>query len=387
MRRVLILTVIAAAAPPGHAELGTCPPSPSKVIFPTQVVPLSFSHVDHLALKLSCDFCHENAPDSTSSSDNLIPAEETCTTCHEIERDKPNKQVDKGEPDARCVSCHPGWDAVGAPPRVVIPKPNLKFNHKVHVDRKIRCQTCHGDFVKDGVHLATRENLPMMTTCLDCHDGKQAASKCTTCHLQEPGGFVKTSYPEGTLAPSGVLRGDAHDPAFRLDHKGAAKGDEKYCQNCHKRDFCIDCHDGKTKPLDFHGNDYVTLHPVQARRNDPDCGACHRRQTFCSGCHARSGVSDHDKTSEFQQPSEVESPRNLFHPAGWQAGHQVQAQRNIKACASCHREEFCTGCHMGGSGLNPHGVRWAGSARCESLLAKNKRMCMKCHPTSVPSCD
>ena len=52
------------------------------------------------------------------------------------------------------------------------------------------------------------------------------------------------------------------------------------------REFCVDCHDGVSKPLDFHGNDYMSLHTVDARRQSLDCGACHRLQTFCTGCHA-----------------------------------------------------------------------------------------------------
>jgi hypothetical protein len=385
--------------PDARAVLGS-EAMPSEVIFPKQQLPLSFSHERHLAReKMDCAYCHEDAPDSTKSSDNNIPKEETCATCHEIERDKPNKEVLKGEPGAKCSLCHPGWDpsASKEPPRVVVPAPNLKFNHKVHVDRKIRCQTCHGDLLKEKVGLATRAQLPRMPLCLECHDGKTASAKCTTCHLSEPGGQVKTDYPEGTLVPSGALRGDAHDLRFRRDHARVAANDEKYCASCHERSFCTECHNNTQKPMDIHGGDYVNQHTVDARRNDPDCGACHRRQTFCTGCHTRSGVNTDSRTSEFDTQSLAADEQNgwmynrLFHKRGWFTSfranerlpehHSFQAQKNIRTCASCHRESFCANsdCHGAGGAVNPHPSGWRTSEKCRTLRAKAGRMCLKCH--------
>jgi hypothetical protein len=393
---VLLLLGLAPASAP--AELGECEPSPSDVIFPRQSIPLYFSHEQHLAQKLPCDMCHEAAPDSTSASESLIPTEETCTTCHEIDRAQPDKQVAAGQPDAKCSSCHPGWNGQGEPARVVIPRPNLKFNHKVHVDRKIRCIDCHGDLLARKVGLATRAELPRMTLCFDCHEKSKSrsATKCTTCHLGEAGGRMKTDLPEGKLVPSGVLRGDAHDLRFRTEHARIAKTDEAYCGSCHEKEFCVDCHDGVVKPLDFHGNDYVTLHPIDARRNNPDCSACHRAQTFCTGCHGRVGVGDDPKTSQFERPSVIGGARNLFHPRtprgdgtdSWTADHHAtQGRRNIKACASCHREEFCMSCHAGAGAIDPHGPSFASSSRCEALRSRSERMCMRCHVMEVPPCE
>ncbi len=156
---------------------------PSKVIFPVQALPISFSHQRHLALKLNCAYCHEDAPESTRAADNLIPREEACATCHAIERDKPMKEVATGEPPAKCSACHPNWNGEGPLARVEIPAPSIKFNHKLHVDNKIRCQTCHGDLAADKIDLATRAQRPRMPHCLECHDGKTAPSACTTCHI------------------------------------------------------------------------------------------------------------------------------------------------------------------------------------------------------------
>lgn len=397
------LTVLAAAlaaavaAPRAVAELGR-DPLPSAVIFPPQQLPLSFSHALHLGReRMGCDFCHDDAAASRSAADDLMPGEAACAICHPIDRADPGKQVPAGKPGARCTLCHPGWDGQGQPPRLVVPKPNLKFSHELHVSRQIRCKSCHGDLRAKGVGLATRAQLPRMSLCLDCHDGKKAAARCTTCHLGESGGLVRTAYPQGALVPSGALHGDAHDALFRTDHARVAASDEAYCGNCHRRDFCVDCHDGAQKPLDFHGNDYVALHPIDARRNDPDCSACHRRQTFCTGCHSRTGVGTDLESSEFVRGSADPGSSRNFHPEGWFTSlvpgareknhHSFDAQRNIRTCASCHREEFCLDCHSGGL-VDPHPAGWRGSARCEALLERSGRMCLKCHLDATEAqCD
>jgi hypothetical protein len=373
----------------------------SEVIFPPQQIPLAFSHVQHLkAAKLNCAFCHEDAPDSTSSVDNNIPGEDTCETCHDIDRKDPDKQVAAGEPPAKCTACHPGYKAGESVARVVVPTPNLKFNHKAHVDKKVRCETCHGELEAENVALATREQLPKMMLCLQCHNDEQAPAACTTCHISEGNGLIQSEYDEGMLAPSGVLRGDTHDMSFRMNHASVAKQDEAYCENCHRKEFCVGCHNGAEKPMDFHGNDYVTLHTIDARRNTPDCSACHRTQTFCVGCHSRSGVAFDGKGSEFEgiNLSGAATPAASFHPEGWAditsrtaSHHSFEAQRNIKQCASCHREDFCTRCHSAeptaGTGadsfrpfsINPHPANWIGSRRCKALAARAGRMCLRCH--------
>jgi hypothetical protein len=345
------------------------PPSP--VIFPTQSLPLHFAHAQHLRLAgVGCGTCHESAAGSTRAADNLIPAEDACAACHEIDHAQPDKQA---SPAARCDACHVMTGPAQVAP-TAIPAPNLKFNHTIHVGRGMRCAGCHA--VAD-VGLATRAELPRMASCLGCHDGKTAPAACTTCHIAAGNGMVQTDFAAGRLAPSGVLRGDAHDLRFRMDHAQAARDDDRYCANCHTRAWCLDCHNGVVKPFDFHGNDYVHLHTVQARRNDPDCGSCHRLQTFCTGCHARLGVNTDPKTSEYQRPSTTPDATHRFHPPGHQ--HGVEAQRNLKQCASCHRESFCSSGACHGTMFSPHPVDWLGSSRCKALLARAGRMCLRCH--------
>jgi hypothetical protein len=404
------LLVLGVAAAVAHAELGA-PTERSRVVYPVQSLPLSFSHAQHLPPAgagagggvggdATCVPCHATALSSTSSADVLLPGEAECATCHVIDRARPDVPAVVGKPDGRCESCHPGWVRPTAeaplPPAVRIPPPNLRFNHRLHAAQRIPCARCHGDLAAEGVGLATRAQLPRMATCLECHDGRKVSARCTSCHPSTADGRVRTSFPEGQLVPSGTLGADAHDLTFVTGHARVATLNPRSCDSCHRKDFCLDCHDGVVKPLSIHGNDYLTLHTVDARRNQPDCQSCHRLQTFCVGCHARSGVIDDPRTSAFPRASSLpgaaqgaEPRRGAFHPAGFAgSGHAVAAERNVRTCVGCHREEFCNDCHgprapqilgPGMPAVSPHPVGWATSARCAALQARAKRMCLRCH--------
>lgn len=365
----------------------------SPVVYPEQSLPLRFSHALHLGkVGMKCVDCHAAALGSRSSLDQLVPGEDRCRPCHAIDRAQPDKVA---APAARCSACHPGDEAAAGRvvARVSIPTPNIKFDHQAHRLRGIECTACHGDLAAEGVALATRAQLPPMALCVSCHDGRRADDACTVCHLAAGGGRMMSTFAQGDLTPSGAMRGDAHGLTFRTDHAAAAQNNQGYCESCHKKDDCIECHAGVMKPLDFHGNDYVTLHSIDARRGTPDCSACHRSQTFCVGCHSRAGVAADGRGSEYVPESRSAIGRR-FHPTGWTegGGHAAEAQRNIAQCASCHRESFCLGCHSAQPSsprVNPHPSDWSGSRRCESLRRKNGRMCLRCHTEGmrVPSCD
>ncbi|MCE9579627.1 MAG: hypothetical protein K8W52_41285 [Deltaproteobacteria bacterium] len=372
------------------------PPSP--VIFPTQRIPITFSHAAHLnrAPSLQCVDCHDHADDSRASVDRLVPDESACEMCHPIDRAKPDLVL-PGKPPVACVACHPGWKPGQPVARVEIEPPNLKFDHAAH--KTTACTFCHGDLAKSGTGLATREDLPRMRLCLTCHDdqargtAKAAPSACTTCHLADAEGRVRIQLPDGLLMPTGVLVGDAHEGDFRTRHANIARTDAGYCATCHAERFCSDCHLGVEKPRDFHAGNYVLTHATEARRGTPDCSACHRAQSFCVACHERSGVGTR-AGSEFD--SAVDGRR--FHPDGWADNgrggnsHAREFQRNPNQCASCHREDFCLECHSNQESAsdhrNPHGRGWRGSARCEALARRNGRMCLRCHVTAAETgCD
>ena len=391
--------------------------APSPLIYPAETVPIAFDHAQHARLGATCEGCHQLALTSISAADNLIPREAACRTCHKIDRDQPAKAVPQGQGAARCDACHvdaagtrwmPGPNATAEPPRALLARPNLKFNHKLHASRGIACALCHANAEMQQAPV-TRVDLPLMATCLGCHDGKQATARCSACHVTEPDGRLKTKLVSaatmaaggtGPLVPSGSLRGiEAHGPTFRRDHATAGR-DESYCLTCHRRNECIDCHGGVVRPPDIHPSDYVSLHAVDARRNTPDCSACHRTQSFCVGCHQRTGVGPDPEGGvpgkRANNPFGTGTGLKTFHPPGWArdaagaviatpraSSHSQAAKRNIRACASCHREESCLDCHTAdpnrGLTFSPHGPGFAATARCRFLAARNKRVCLKCH--------
>ena len=296
----------------------------------------------------------------------------------------------------------------------MLARPNLKFNHKLHAARGIACALCHAsaDMAQAPV---TRADLPMMATCLGCHDGKQATARCSACHLTEPDGRLKTKLVSvatmaaggtGPLVPSGSLRGiDAHGPTFKRDHAPAGR-DESYCLTCHKRNDCIDCHGGVVRPPDIHPADYVSLHVVDARRNVPDCSSCHRAAVVLRRLPPAARASP--PTPRAGCPGGARTTRSAPGPASRRStrragsrdaggavisnprpnSHSLAAQRNIRTCVSCHREESCLACHSAdptrGPTISPHGPNFRDTARCKFLSARNKRACLKCHQVGAP---
>lgn len=419
----LLLATVASIATAGQKHPLWTPPqnrpfNPSPVIYGDESIPLRFYHDKHIAEDMDCTDCHTLAAASVRASDKLVPhgagedGMEICTNCHDVEDSE-------ADPAAKCSTCHnnyvPKWSegqgpadfaSVPNPPApVVIPTANLKMNHKIHMDRGIKCTECHGKMT--NIQVATRDNsLPLMSTCLTCHDGSKASAECRTCHISRPDGRLKATFGTGVLKPAGHYRNDAHDDNYLRSHASTAKGDEAYCAQCHEEKYCLECHNGVSRPLKVHPNNWIMTHPLSARRNNPTCSSCHRTQSYCVDCHKRMGVA---RGAEFSNDkaglSYNKAKFGSFHPPGWVSDgalksgtvkganhHAIQAQRNIRACAACHTENTCIGCHESkamrsgsGIGVNPHGPRFGQSRKCRSLKKRNSRVCTKCHVT-VPDC-
>jgi Cytochrome c7 and related cytochrome c len=353
----------------------------SPIVYPAQQMPLIFSHAMHAKRGTQCVACHPDAPTSRSAVDNLIPTELVCRACHPIDRTQPEKVV-AGAPPARCTACHPNYSPDRPVARVYLTPTPLKFSHAAH--GKTACAGCHGDLTR--VDLATRAHLPTMASCLSCHREGAQERRCGDCHLTKLGGLIETELPHGRLVPRHTGLGDGHGPGFAKDHRQEARQIDATCTACHDRSTCIGCHQGVTKPMDFHAGNYLLTHAVEARRGTPDCSACHRAQSFCVGCHDRSGITLRG-ASQF---SPTDGRR--FHTAGWASSslgiagnrHAGEAKRNMASCTSCHREDDCVKCHSAEAGslrASPHPRGWRGSARCRALDRGNRRMCLKCHVT------
>jgi hypothetical protein len=379
MKRVvlIILALVAGVvAQPASDVAGSEADAWSPVVYPLQRLPLTFSHAKHLARGTQCAACHPGATSSQSAVDNLIPTEVECRACHAIDRADVTKAA---TPAAACIACHPGFQPDRPVERVYLTPPPLKFAHSAHANQP--CESCHQNM--RAIDLATTRQLPTMAACLRCHTEGNEERHCTDCHIAKLGGLIETQFEHGQLVPAHDGLGDQHGPGFAMHHAQEARQVGATCTACHDRSQCVDCHQGVVKPMDFHPGNYLATHAVDARRGTPDCSACHRAQSFCVGCHERSGIGMRGDTQ-----FDTRDPSKFFHPAGWAsrgAGpnlHAQQARRNVTACASCHREEDCITCHSaeaGGVRASPHPTGWRGSARCRALDRGNRRMCLRCH--------
>ncbi|HEY8212442.1 MAG TPA: cytochrome c3 family protein [Myxococcaceae bacterium] len=355
----------------------------SPAVYPEQSVPLLFDHAQHLTGGADCLTCHEAAKSSARAEDRNLPRHPECEQCHDIAAAADGKPTD---PRSDCQACHPGFDQTvrTAPPAVLFPAPNLRFNHQVHVQRKVDCAVCHASV--PATSLAGRTELPKMATCLRCHDGRSASADCATCHPAEPGGRLRLTFASGILRPAaGNPLGLDHGPRYELTHGPRAAQDRATCLACHRQSECEECHDGTRKPLSVHPNDFITAHPAAIRGNLTGCESCHRLQSFCAACHERAGIGmDADPTllaRNLMVHRDPDSWTGTSHVDG--NHHGIAASRDLRQCISCHREESCLRCHAGDqlttrlSTVNPHpgGFR----RECRSLVSRNDRPCLRCH--------
>ena len=84
--------------------------------------------------------------------------------------------------------------------------------------------------------------------------------------------------------------------------------DRDYCDQCHSTNDCLKCHDGIARNLRYHPGDWISVHPLRARKDDFRCQSCHRVQTFCIDCHIRTGIAAIGSISitDFTQPGALD---------------------------------------------------------------------------------
>ncbi len=147
-----LLTVVLVAG----AWWYTHSPAYSKVGIPVSQ-PVPFPHSLHItALELNCRYCHIGV-DQAAFAD--LPPAETCMSCHsQVSPQSPNLKPVR-ESYASGVPLQ--WNRVYSMPDYVY------FNHDIHVNKGVGCETCHGRM--DKVTTAVREQYFYMNTCLDCH--------------------------------------------------------------------------------------------------------------------------------------------------------------------------------------------------------------------------
>ena len=119
--------------------------------------PAPFSHQHHVAgLGIDCRYCHTSVENSNFAG---IPPTKTCMNCH--------SQIWTNAPMLEPVreSFKTGkslvWNRVNDLPDFVY------FNHSIHINKGVGCNTCHGPV--DRMPLMYNYASLQMEWCLECH--------------------------------------------------------------------------------------------------------------------------------------------------------------------------------------------------------------------------
>lgn len=119
--------------------------------------PIPFDHSLHVGqLGMDCRYCHSYVEQSSHSN---VPTAQTCMNCHQsvkVDSEKlaPLREAfETGQP-IKWVEIHHVPDYA-------------YFNHQVHVNRGVSCQSCHGKV--NEMEVVWHHESQSMSWCLDCH--------------------------------------------------------------------------------------------------------------------------------------------------------------------------------------------------------------------------
>jgi len=119
--------------------------------------PIPFSHKHHVGDDgIACEYCHTSVRTSSFAG---MPSTDTCMNCHSQVWNGSNTlapvrlSAQTGQPIA--------WQRVHNLPDYVY------FDHSIHVQKGVACETCHGRV--DQMPLTMKASSLQMQWCLDCH--------------------------------------------------------------------------------------------------------------------------------------------------------------------------------------------------------------------------
>jgi len=119
--------------------------------------PINYSHKLHAGdMQIDCQYCHVAVEKSRHA---MVPAIETCMNCHTIARkDRPEiikltEYYNEGKPIF--------WNRIHKVPDYAY------FNHSVHINKGIECESCHGE-IKQMEKVGQMRSFTM-ASCLNCH--------------------------------------------------------------------------------------------------------------------------------------------------------------------------------------------------------------------------
>ncbi len=119
--------------------------------------PVPFSHKHHVSdVGLDCRYCHASVEHAAFAS---MPPIKTCMTCHSLIWSQSPMLEPIREAWRTGMPVH--WKRVTKLPDFVF------FNHSIHVQKGIGCDSCHGRV--DQMPLTWQAKTMHMRWCLDCH--------------------------------------------------------------------------------------------------------------------------------------------------------------------------------------------------------------------------
>ncbi len=119
--------------------------------------PVPFSHQHHVGgLGIDCRYCHTSVETSGFAG---IPPTKTCMNCHAQIWTNAALLEPVRESLRSGQSLH--WTRVNAVPDFVY------FDHSIHINKGVGCDSCHGPV--DRMPLMLAENSMQMEWCLNCH--------------------------------------------------------------------------------------------------------------------------------------------------------------------------------------------------------------------------
>jgi len=119
--------------------------------------PVPFSHQHHVTgLGIDCRYCHTSVESSAFAG---IPPTKTCMNCHS--QIWTNAQLLEPVRASYRSGESLQWSRVNQLPDFVF------FNHSIHVNKGVGCNTCHGPV--DLMPLMYQQNSLQMEWCLSCH--------------------------------------------------------------------------------------------------------------------------------------------------------------------------------------------------------------------------
>src|SRR3954468_19893811 len=183
--------------------------------------PTPFSHEHHVAaLGIDCRYCHTSVEVSAFAG---IPPTKTCMNCH--------SQIWTGAPLLEPVreSYRSGkslvWTRVNDLPDFVY------FNHSIHINKGVGCNTCHGQV--DRMPLMYQNASLQMEWCLACHRAPEKVlrprSEVFNMQYQQPSGAHPVKF-EGKQYDDQLALGNELKREYHL----RSVSDITSCSTCHR---------------------------------------------------------------------------------------------------------------------------------------------------------